>query len=409
MDFLQKINMTDYSYPLPEERIAKFPIPQRDASKLLVFDGNSIEFDTFSQIGAYLPTHSLLIFNNTRVIHARLQFNKPTGAGIEIFCLEPANPSDYQESFASVDTCIWHCFIGNKKKWKNGILSKRCFVSGIETQLEASIVSDTADGIQVRFSWGGLISFADILAAEGSIPLPPYLNRKAEASDAIRYQTVYSEHEGSVAAPTAGLHFTNELLEQLHKTKNLHTEAITLHVGAGTFKPVSVESPWHHNMHREHYRISSNTLNALRNNYGNITITGTTSLRAVESIFWLAQKLYKGIENFETQQWEPYQEKPALNALEALDFLTEYCMKNKFSYIDAATSIMIVPGYEFRYANRLITNFHQPRSTLLLLVAAFTGNRWKEIYDAALNNDFRFLSYGDSSLLFRPNSKNTGH
>ena len=393
--------MSDYNYELPDNRIAKFPLAQRDASKLLITGSRGIEFDSFSSIGSYLPENGLLVFNNSKVIHARLLFRKPTGAAIEIFCLEPALPADYQQSFAAEGTCIWHCLVGNKKKWKGGGLSKVCHVSGVTFQLSAFLVSDTGDDLQIQFIWDTSVSFAEILAAEGNIPLPPYLNRKAEASDAIRYQTVYSQHDGSVAAPTAGLHFTGELLENLRSKQHINTEAITLHVGAGTFKPVSVDNPEQHTMHREHYLIPLTSIEAIDRYFGNITITGTTSLRAVESMYWLAQRLYKGEHVLETTQWEPYHETPVLNPREALAFLADYCRKNNLNCLQASTSVMIVPGYEFRYANRLITNFHQPRSTLLLLVAAFIGEQWKNIYATAIENDFRFLSYGDSMLLVR--------
>jgi len=404
MGLLPNINMSEFGYNLPDDRIAKYPASERDSSKLLVYRDAEIQEYLFCNLPEILPENGLILFNNTKVIHARLQFRKETGAAIEIFCLEPTTPSDYQISLSAQQSCTWKCLIGNKKKWKKDALKKLFRINNRDITLSAEIVSDTNNESLIRFSWDTTdCSFAEILEHEGEIPLPPYLNRNAEPSDTIRYQTVYSRFDGSVAAPTAGLHFTDTVLAEISR-KNITCSELTLHVGAGTFKPVSESNVENHTMHREHFSVSVETLNQIRNNLGNITITGTTSLRAVESLYWLAGRIQRGETAAHLSQWEPYTFQNEISAADAIDILLEYCQKQNIAAFSASTSVMILPGYQFRFADRLITNFHQPKSTMLLLVAAFIGNDWKKVYDGALNHNFRFLSYGDSSLLFKANN-----
>ena len=344
----------------------------------------------------------MLIFNNTRVIRARIEMKKETGALIEIFCLEPHKPHDYQLSFAQQNACEWKCMVGNLKKWKSGILKKRLNINGMETELQAER-TECSDHYQViRFTWNNGMDFGSLLDACGCTPIPPYLNRKTEEIDETRYQTIYSKHKGSVAAPTAGLHFTPQVLQRLSE-KRVTLNEITLHVGAGTFRPVQQNDAAQHEMHVEYFSVQLNVIrNLLANDDGCITSVGTTSLRALESIYWLGVKmLYQnvGTENLHLDQWEAYTLPQHITVKQSLSKICEMLEINNQNTVYASTKIMIVPGYSFRICCKLITNFHQPQSTLLLLVAAFTGERWKEIYQYAMEHDFRFLSYGDSSLL----------
>jgi S-adenosylmethionine:tRNA ribosyltransferase-isomerase len=395
------ISIKDFDYPLPEERIAQYPLPERDKSKLLIYKQGTISEDIFERIPEYLPDDSALFYNDTRVINARLLFKKPSGAQIEILCLEPFDPADYNLAFQKTGETMWLCMVGNLKKWKGEILSLSLSTPSGSITVGARLVENCGHHQKVKFFWEpSELAFGSILEAAGYIPLPPYIKREAENIDKIRYQTVFSRLHGSVAAPTAGLHFSEKVLDQIRQ-KNIHDIAITLHVGAGTFRPVKNENVLEHHMHGEHFYIKQETLKQIRQYLGNITAVGTTTLRALESVYWLGTKLMQNpqITNMHVAQWE-YQHMPQPSVEEVLDFLIHLCEKQRLEGIHAETQLMIIPGYTFRIVNRLITNFHQPQSTLLLLVAAFVGtDRWRHIYDYALNHDFRFLSYGDSSLL----------
>ena len=395
------LTITDFTYHLPDERIARFPLAERDQSKMLVYRNDCISTDVFSHLPDYIDETDLLMFNNTRVIRARIEMEKETGARIEIFCLEPYQPSDFQLSFAQQHSCEWKCMVGNIRKWKSGILKKRVFVNGIETTLQAERMPYTDQRHVIRFTWDNGIDFGSLLDAIGSTPIPPYLNRKSEKIDDTRYQTVYSKHKGSVAAPTAGLHFTPQILQRL-SDKGVSLNEITLHVGAGTFRPVQQNDVGQHEMHEEFFAIKLDAIRCLIANEGVLTAIGTTSLRALESIYWLGVKmLHKniGLENLHLEQWEAYSLAQNISITESLTKVCEAIENNQQNTVFASTKLLIVPGYTFRLCRRLITNFHQPQSTLLLLVGAFVGERWKDIYQYAMEHDFRFLSYGDSSLL----------
>ncbi|MCW3804875.1 S-adenosylmethionine:tRNA ribosyltransferase-isomerase [Plebeiibacterium marinum] len=394
------INISEFNYFLPEEKIAKYPLSNRHDSKLLIYK-NSISEDHFHNIANYLPQNSLVVFNNTKVIQARMQFQKETGAKVEIFCLEPHEPSDINLSFQSTETCIWKCIVGNSKKWKNGELSKQVTIGKKSTNISIDRMSIHEDAQIIKFEWDNKqITFSEILEETGKIPIPPYLNRSTEEIDLTRYQTVYSNHKGSVAAPTAGLHFTNDIIDTIRK-KSIETTNVTLHVGAGTFKPVKSEKVAEHEMHIEHFFVEEKTIDLLIKHHNNITSTGTTTVRTLESLYWLGVKQLSGIDEFYVNQWDAYNLPSHYTTEQALLKLKDYLKQNKTNILESHTGIMIAPGYIFKVVNRLITNFHQPNSTLLLLIAAFTGsNKWKDIYDYALKHKFRFLSYGDSSLLF---------
>jgi len=399
----KNINIEEYTYPLTNEMIAKYPLPKRDESKLLVYKNDEISENIFKNISEYLPENSLLVANNTKVIRARLEFFKETGARIEIFCLEPYQPSDYVLSFASTTDCEWTCIVGNSKKWKNGILKKDIEIDNKQVTLQAERVESSGESNIIKFIWdNNNITFSDILENSGNIPIPPYLNRKSEDSDLKTYQTIYSKHKGSVAAPTAGLHFTDDVFASL-KQKNIKLHEVTLHVGAGTFKPVKSETIGEHNMHTEHFIITAETIPPLIENLGNITAVGTTTVRTLESLYWLGVKLIEGKindnEELFLQQWEAYELPQNISVTDALNTLHQRVLKSNADYVNANTAIMIAPGYNFKIIDRLITNFHQPKSTLLLLISAFTGDNWHKIYDYAVNNNFRFLSYGDSCFL----------
>lgn len=395
------ISIKDYTYSLPDEKIAKYPLENRSDSKLLVFN-NQIKESRFKEISHLLPADSLIVFNNTKVIQARLQFQKDTGAKIEVFCLEPIDPIDITMAFQVNEHTTWKCIVGNSKKWKDGHLVKTVSTKNNMVMLTIERKEIVDDHQIIKFSWNNTkVSFGDILEAIGNTPIPPYLNRQSEDSDTERYQTVYSVHKGSVAAPTAGLHFTTEIIEQLKK-KNITTSNITLHVGAGTFRPVKSENIDGHEMHIEHFFVDIRTIDLLLKYDGNITSTGTTTVRTLESLHWLGVKLLEGINELFVNQWDPYNLPQKYTLQESLSKLKNHLSTLKLTTLESYTGIIIVPGYDFKIVNRLITNFHQPNSTLLLLVSAFTKeNHWKEIYTYALNHNFRFLSYGDSSLLYK--------
>ena len=397
---MKQILIEDYNYPLADERIAKYPLDERDSSKLLIYRDGGITEDHFRSIGNYLPHDALLIYNNTRVIQARLIFHKESGARIEIFCLAPIEPSDYQLSLSSTQGCIWKCMIGNLKKWKSGNLSLHVEKENFRVTLSAERKSTSGNTHQVQFSWDdSTISFAEILDAMGELPIPPYLNRNTEASDLRTYQTVYSRIKGSVAAPTAGLHFTERVLEDLHK-RGIRTAELTLHVGAGTFQPVKTADVNEHTMHTEIIAVPKQVIQDVRNHLGHIVAVGTTSVRTLESLYYLGERVRAG-KDLHVEQFEPYKEDHVISTEQALDYLLDYLDATEQGVLHADTQIMIEPGFQFRIVEQMITNFHQPKSTLLLLVSAFVKGDWHTIYDYALAHDFRFLSYGDSSLLYR--------
>ncbi len=403
MEKIQNINIREYTYDLPNERIAKYPLSKRDESKLLIYQQGTLSETVFKNISNYIPENSLLVSNNTRVINARLIFTKPTGASIEIFCLEPHSPSDYALSFAQNQQCQWYCAIGNLKKWKEGTLEKHLLIKGQKATFTARKISTHNDEQVVEFLWNNTnLSFSEIIEHEGTIPIPPYLNREAEDADLETYQTIYSKYQGSVAAPTAGLHFTNEVFNSL-ANKRVQNHQVTLHVGAGTFKPVKSDLIGDHEMHSEQFFITPETIEPIISYLGNITAVGTTTVRTLESLYWLGVKLHTQgtpiTNNLELAQWEVYSLNQNIPVIEALRAILNYAKLNGNSYLMASTAILIAPDYQFKVVNRLITNFHQPKSTLLLLIAAFIGSDWKAVYEYALSNQFRFLSYGDSCFL----------
>ena len=398
------IRIDDYDYPLPDERIAKFPVARRDTSKLLLYRNGEIAESTFRSLADYLPDDTLLVCNNTRVIQARLHFRKPTGALIEIFCLEPLSPCDYLSVFQTTGRCLWSCLVGNLSKWKQGALVRTLTIDGREVTLTAE--RGAAHGSQAHeiiFSWDDAeTTFAALLESFGELPIPPYLHREAEESDKTTYQTVYSRIEGSVAAPTAGLHFTPEVFDALQK-RGIPRLELTLHVGAGTFKPVKSETIADHEMHLEYISVPRDTLRTLAAADRRIVAVGTTSVRTLESLYYIGCRLISSPdaapEELVVAQWQPYEPAPDIPVREALQAIVDYLDRKRLDRLVSATRIIIVPGYRYRLVRGLITNFHQPRSTLLLLVSAFIGNDWRRVYDYALAHDFRFLSYGDSSLL----------
>ena len=399
----KSINISDYDYPLPDERIAKFPLAERSSSKLLIYNGGEISHRQFANLGEVLPEGTLLVFNNTKVVRARLVMHKESGARIEVFCLEPYAPADYENAFAVKGSAEWSCIVGNLKKWKLGEVAIHFDHDGVARSLRATITERGTREHIVRFEWDADMTFGELLEYLGRIPIPPYLNRESEEIDNTRYQTVYSKFEGSVAAPTAGLHFTPELIEQM-QGRGFGFEEVTLHVGAGTFLPVKEENATRHPMHTEHFEVRRATIENLLKNYGRITAVGTTSVRTLESLAALAWRIHRGIEPVGdvVGQWELYDIPAEYTGEQALRELLAYMEREGVDRLKAATQIMITPlGYEYRIVRNIITNFHQPKSTLLLLVSAYVGEDWHRIYDYALANDFRFLSYGDSSLLMR--------
>lgn len=399
----ENIHISDYNYLLPDDKIAKFPKEQRDQSKLLVYQSGEIKEDIFYNLPKYLPKNSLMVFNNTKVIQARLHFKKVSGALIEIFLLEPGMPTDYELMFQTKGYCEWLCLIGNLKKWKEGILVKEFIYKGETVRIEATKKESIGTSHKVALKWDNTsLSFAELIDLIGELPIPPYLNRETEESDKTTYQTVYSKINGSVAAPTAGLHFTNDVLQDLD-SYGIEREELTLHVGAGTFKPVKSEELSGHDMHTEYISVSKQTLEKLLSYGASAIAVGTTSVRTLESLYYMGVKLHSNPDLSEKElhitQWEPYKVKSSLPATEAIEEIIKYLDRNNVSTLHSSTQIMIAPGYNYKIVKLLITNFHQPQSTLLLLVSAFVKGNWKTIYDYALTHDFRFLSYGDSSLL----------
>ena len=417
------IKISDYNYDLPDERIAKFPIAQRDHSKLLVYKHGEVSDDVFHHLPTYLPQGALMIFNNTKVIQARLHFRKETGALIEVFLMEPAEPTDYELMFQTTGHCSWLCMIGNLKKWKEGSLKRDFEIKGNKLTLSATMRRGDALGSEaqamvakgggtnywVDFDWDNdKVSFAEILEAVGELPIPPYLNRKTEESDKTTYQTVYSKIKGSVAAPTAGLHFTDAVLKDLD-AHGIDREEVTLHVGAGTFKPVKSLEIEGHQMHTEYIVVHRRSLEKLIKHECRVIAVGTTSVRTIESLYYMGVHLLKhpeaNEEDLHVKQWDPYELSEdgnlvdGITQMQAIQAIIDYLDRNGLEALHSSTQIIIAPGYQYKIVKMLVTNFHQPQSTLLLLVSAFLKGDWKKVYDYALSHDFRFLSYGDSSLL----------
>lgn len=397
------VSISDFDYPLPDDRIARFPVAERDASRLLVWRGGDLSETRFRNIGEELPPQSLLVFNNTKVIRARIVMHKPSGARIEIFCLEPHAPADYEHAFAAQGECRWLCIVGNLKKWKEGALAIEFDYGGKPCRMQAWHEGTSGTSQVIRFAWDAALSFGQLLEHLGRIPIPPYLGRESEAIDDTRYQTVYSRFEGSVAAPTAGLHFTPELIGTL-RGSGIRTEEVTLHVGAGTFLPVKADDPLQHTMHTEHFEVTTGTVRRLTEAVAgrHVVAVGTTSVRTLESLAVLGWRILRdGTPHANTPvgQWEAYDIPAAATGAQLLDALASYMESTGAERLRAATQIMIMPGFTYRVTSGLITNFHQPKSTLLLLVSAFIGEEWRRLYDHALSHGFRFLSYGDSSLL----------
>ena len=396
----------DYNYKLPDEYIAKYPLARRDDSKLLVYKNETISETKFSQVVEFLPSNALLVFNNTKVIQARLRFRKSTGAQIEVFCLEPIFPADYAQSLGANSECIWKCMVGNLKKWKEENLFKEIEIRDIKVRFSAELIESFGNTHHVLFKWDNPeIHFAEILDSVGELPIPPYLHRETEESDLTTYQTVYSKIKGSVAAPTAGLHFTPEVFEQL-QNRHVETEELTLHVGAGTFQPVKTNDIADHEMHAELISVSVNTINHLLHKIGSIIAVGTTSVRSLESLYQIGVMLdeksdFEANTIFKVEQWFPYQQHKEITCEQSFQNILDFLKKNQLNNLQAQTQIIIKPGYKFRVIEGMITNFHQPKSTLLLLVSAFVKGNWQEIYNYALKKNFRFLSYGDSSLLLK--------
>lgn len=416
----KSIHISDFNYDLPDSRIAKFPLKERDHSKLLVYDKGKVSDDIFFNLPNYLPSGSLMVFNNTRVIQARIHFRKTTGALIEVFLMEPANPTDYELMFQTTGHCSWLCMVGNLKKWKEGELERDFEIKGQKFSLKASMdrgrTTEKSGGTNywIDFEWdNSSVSFAEILDAIGELPIPPYLNRKSEESDKTTYQTVYSKIKGSVAAPTAGLHFTEKVLKDID-AHGIQRDELTLHVGAGTFKPVKSKEIADHNMHTEYVVVHRHTFERLLSHDCKAIAVGTTSVRTLESLYYMGVKLVKhpeaNEEELHVDQWEPYDlphnedglvvvDGKPVTVRESIENLLDYLKRDNLEALHSSTQIIIAPGYKYKIVNILVTNFHQPQSTLLLLVSAFVKGDWRKIYDYALSHDFRFLSYGDCNLL----------
>lgn len=399
---IPQIKIEDYSYNLPDERIAKYPLLQRDASKLLIYRNGEISAHTFRDIPEMLPEDAIMVCNDTKVVPARLHFQRPSGAHIEIFCLEPELPAEYNMIFAATSTCRWRCIVGNVKRWKSDILyiynpENNEEVAGLA--LHASHIEREGGTSIVQFDWKGGAPFSKVLEVCGKIPIPPYLNRDTEDVDKERYQTLYARFRGSVAAPTAGLHFTGEVLDRI-RDKGIEEESVCLHVGAGTFLPVKSSNVSEHTMHREPFIVTRQLIDKLLQGK-NVIAVGTTSVRTLESLYYVGVKCIEDGCPSDIDQWMPYTRDYSYTLDESLSAIARYMDANGIASISVGTRIIIVPGFRFRIVNMLITNFHQPQSTLLLLISAFVGGNWREIYSFAMNNGFRFLSYGDSSLLYR--------
>lgn len=398
------IQIKDYNYTLPDARIAKFPLAKRDSSKLLVYNRGKVEEDCFHNLPSYLPKGALMVFNNTKVIQARLHFRKETGALIEVFLLEPAFPAEYQENFIQRNSCAWFCLVGNLKKWKEGPLIQTVKINGKTIKLKVTRGESHGTSHRIDFEWDAGPSWAEILEAMGELPIPPYLNRQTEESDKETYQTVYSKIKGSVAAPTAGLHFTQNVLDELD-TQGIICEEVTLHVGAGTFRPVKSEEIGGHDMHTEHIAVRRETVERLLAHDGCAIAVGTTSVRTLESLYYMGVMAAEGAAELHVPQWMPYDYSGGMSSNEALEALLSYMDNLQLDVLHSSTQIIIAPGYHYHIVQMMVTNFHQPQSTLLLLVSAFVNGDWRKIYDYALTHDFRFLSYGDSSLLIPEHSK----
>ncbi|MBR1774476.1 MAG: S-adenosylmethionine:tRNA ribosyltransferase-isomerase [Bacteroidales bacterium] len=406
---VKDISIEEYAYPLDENRIAKYPLQQRDKAKLLYYDGNQIRDKIFSDLPELLSEDTLLLFNDTKVVYARLFFKKPTGSTIEIFCLEPIAPSDFQLSFAQTQEVTWKCLIGNNKKWKDSVLSQTKEINSKNVTLTVQRLEAVNESWIVKFSWDGKISFAEVMQNFGVIPLPPYLNRESQEQDKADYQTVYAHFDGSVAAPTAGLHFSDTTFEDL-KRRNIKTDFVTLHVGAGTFKPVTVEKIGNHEMHSERISVSKKVIeDLLTYNDKEIICVGTTSVRTIESLYWFGVKFlensYLTASNDtktsaqRIEQWYPYEKHEEISVKESLTAILQLLDSEKTDYLCGQTQLIIAPSYRYRIVKGMVTNFHQPKSTLLLLVSAMIGQYWKKVYNHALTNNYRFLSYGDACLL----------
>ena len=400
----KEIHISDYNYELEDDRIAKFPMAERDHSKLLIYNKGVVGEDVFYNLPQYLPSKALMVFNNTKVIQARLHFHKDTGALIEVFLLEPYAPADYEQMFQMRGHCSWLCLVGNQKKWKEGnVLRRKLEVRGERLELRALRLGEVGTSQLIRFEWDGDVSFAEIIDVAGELPIPPYLNRETQESDKTTYQTVYSKIKGSVAAPTAGLHFTEKVLADLD-AHGIEREELTLHVGAGTFRPVKSETIGEHPMHTEYIAVRRHTIERLIAYNGEAIAVGTTSVRTLESLYYMGLKVMANPDLTEEQlhvnQWEPYEEKGKEEAVSVvLQALLDWMDRHALTVLHSSTQIIIAPGYDYKIVKMLVTNFHQPQSTLLLLVSAFVKGNWRCIYDYALSHDFRFLSYGDSSLL----------
>ncbi len=403
---VESISISEYNYHLPDERIAKYPLGKRDQSKLLHYCNGAIKVQSFFELPDLLPANSLMVFNNTRVIHARLFFKKPTGATIEVFCLSPHSPKDYAQNFEQTASNVWSCMVGNARKWKDEPLALALDGDAGSVTLSAKKLLTEGQEHHIQFSWNNpAYTFSELLEIAGNLPIPPYLNRPTEASDENTYQTVYSQVEGSVAAPTAGLHFTDDVLQTL-SSKNIERTEVTLHVGAGTFKPVKAEQIGEHEMHTELISVERETIEKMLANENKLIVVGTTSLRTIESLYYIGAKLLNGklssSDTITVEQWEPYDDdNNKYTSKGSLQAILDYMNQNNINVLIASTQIMIAPGYQFKFVDGLLTNFHQPQSTLLLLVSAFVGTDWRDIYDFAMDNEFRFLSYGDSSLLWK--------
>lgn len=396
------IHISDYNYELADERIAKFPMAERDHSKLLVYDKGSVGEDMFYNLPRHLPSNVLMVFNNTKVIQARLHFRKETGALIEVFLLEPAAPADYEQMFQTRGRCSWLCLVGNLKKWKEGALTRALEIGGERMELNAIRHGEQGTSQLIEFEWSSDAPFADVIDAIGELPIPPYLNRETQESDKTTYQTVYSKIKGSVAAPTAGLHFTERVLADID-AHGIEREELTLHVGAGTFRPVKSEEIAGHEMHTEYIAVRRHTLERLLAYNAQAIAVGTTSVRTLESLYYMGLKLERQPDLTEEQlhvsQWEPYEVEASITPVKAIENIIAWMRRHDLSTLHTSTQIIIAPGYDYHIVRMLVTNFHQPQSTLLLLVSAFVKGDWRRIYDYALSHDFRFLSYGDSSLL----------
>ena len=400
---IPEIRIEDFNYNLPDERIAKYPLPCRDGSKLLVYKDREVSHRMFKDISELLPEGSIMVFNDTKVVPARLHFQRETGAHIEIFCLEPVQPEEYVSMFAVTDRCRWRCIVGNVKRWKMDTLSLYN-PAGDESirlmDLKADLIERDGETSIVEFSWSDGSPFSKVLEVSGSIPIPPYLNRDTEDVDLERYQTLYARFRGSVAAPTAGLHFTEEVLDSIRR-RNIETQTVCLHVGAGTFLPVKTSLVSEHNMHREPFVVTKEFIKKLIDKKGKLIAVGTTSVRTLESLYYVGVKCIEDGAPSDVCQWDPYQKEYSYSLTESLEAIVGYLEANSLEELKVGTRIIIVPGYSFKVVDVLVTNFHQPQSTLLLLISAFVDGDWKKIYRHALENDFRFLSYGDSSVLFR--------